>query len=63
MKTTFGAIGFLLVLALAVCAGLGWVFNIVHFIQHVNQPFNGTEWVRLAGIPIAIIGCVLGWFV
>jgi hypothetical protein len=63
MKTLLGVFGVLLILALAVGAGLGWIFNIIHFAQHVNQPFDGTEWARLAGIPIAIIGCILGWFV
>jgi hypothetical protein len=63
MKTVSFGLFFLLLLALALGAGIGYIVNIVHFVQHLNQPFDGTEWARLAGIPIFIIGCILGWFV
>lgn len=62
MKQLFGALLVLVILALVVLAGIGYITNIVHFVQHLNQPFDGTEWARLAGIPLFIIGCILGWF-
>lgn len=40
---------------------IGWVLNIIHLF---NMPtvMTGEGAVRIAGIPVAPLGAILGWF-
>lgn len=57
-----GALAFVLWLVLIITVGLGWVLNVIHFVAHLSGPFDVYQIVRLIGIPVFIVGCILGWF-
>ena len=48
-------------LVLFVLGIIGWVLNIIHLF---NMPtvLTGEGAVRIAGIPVAPLGAILGWF-
>lgn len=46
----------------AVLAGLaGWVMNVCAFVGMIDQPVTGMWIARLAGIPLFLLGAILGW--
>lgn len=48
---------------LALALGLvGWVMNILTIIHTTSAPITGLFVARVAGIFIAPLGAVLGWF-
>lgn len=62
MRVKTGITLILVYLVLALLCAIGWVFNIVHFVHALSGPFDVHQIVRLVGIPIFIIGIILGWF-
>lgn len=50
----------LLALAIVVAMGYGWVMNIVSLVQATG--IAGMEIARIAGIFVAPLGAVLGYF-
>jgi hypothetical protein len=54
----------ILVLYLAILAFLvpGWIMNLVAVISHFETMALGELLVRLAGLPIAVLGAFMGWF-
>ncbi len=55
------SIGYLLFLALFV---VGWVLNLINVVGLAlsDAPLTAMFIVRLVGVPVAIIGAVLGYF-
>jgi hypothetical protein len=51
----------LLVLTLCGFAGYGWVMNIVKFIHACCTNWGVEQVVRLVGIPVGLIGIVMGY--
>lgn len=51
---------FTLALAVFVAGLLGWVMNIVDLVQATAM--GGLEYARIAGIFVAPLGAVLGYF-
>ena len=49
-------------LALLVVGLIGWVMNIVEIVETCCDPLTGMLVVRIAGILIAPLGAVLGYF-
>jgi hypothetical protein len=57
-----GNAGFILVIILlAVLAGIGWIMNIVDITHEFVWPPTGMLVLRLVGIFVAPLGAVLGW--
>jgi hypothetical protein len=51
--------------ALALAGIYGWVMNIVHLVHHLQATgfqFDVEMAVRLLGIPVAIVGAIIGYF-
>lgn len=48
-------------LALIIGAIVGWVLNIIAIVHMLNGPVTAMFIARIAGIPLAILGAVLGW--
>lgn len=40
----------------------GWILNVVKVFQFWGADVNGEMILRLIGIPVAILGGVIGWF-
>lgn len=57
--STIVALLYLAALGLGV---LGWIFNIAKIIGSAGDPITGLFIARIAGVPIAILGAVLGYF-
>jgi len=55
------SIGMVIVWVAAIC---GWVMNLIAVIQAAtaDAPLTAMFIVRLVGVPVAIIGAILGWF-
>ena len=45
-------------------AAVGWVMNIITLCSnlHVWRISDVELWVRIIGVPVGIIGAVMGWF-
>lgn len=48
-------------LVLLVAAIIGWVCNIVALVGMVSGPVNAELIIRIIGVPVAIIGAIMGW--
>jgi hypothetical protein len=48
-------------LTLAIVCAYGWIHNIVVVVHHINEPISGMFILRVAGIPVAPLGVVLGY--
>lgn len=51
----------LVYLAIFLAAFTGWIMNIVAFVHSLHEPVSAMFFARLAGIPIGILGAVLGY--
>jgi hypothetical protein len=51
-------------LALIIAGLWGWVVNLIDVVHAVtaNDPFTTLLIVRIIGIPVAVLGAVLGYF-
>jgi hypothetical protein len=56
-----GLLGVIAYFAVFLAAFYGWVMNIVLLVQHIHDPISTLFVARVAGIPIAILGAVLGY--
>lgn len=52
------------VIALALAALAGWIMNLVTVVHMflANAPLSSLFIGRLVGVPVGIIGAILGWF-
>ncbi|AHN84688.1 hypothetical protein PV_037 (endogenous virus) [Gutovirus Vc1] len=57
MPLVFGII----VLALVLLGGAGWVMNIIEIAQNFDVMSTGEAIIRIAGVPLAFIGAIMGW--
>ena len=57
----FSAILGLGVIATLVLAAYGWVMNILWVFRHFQDGVTGELILRIIGIPISIIGAILGY--
>ena len=63
MKNSNSAWSLLFVwLVFALGAGIGYVMNIITLCQSSVEPLTGVLIARVAGIFVAPLGCILGWF-
>ncbi len=53
--------GFLLILGLAVVYFYGWVENIILLIHSTHSIFTPENVIRIIGIPVGILGAVMGF--
>lgn len=62
-KIYSAAVAFIFVkAALVIALFIGWVMNIVTlFGVDLSGPVSGTTVLRLIGIPVFVIGGVMGW--
>lgn len=51
----------LVVISLAIFAGIGWVMNLFALITSGFAEFTPELLIRLAGVPIVPVGIVAGW--
>lgn len=60
MKAILGLIWLALILA----GAIGWVLNLIAVIHAAtaDAPFTTLVLIRIIGVPIFILGAVLGWF-
>lgn len=51
-------------IALVIAALIGWIMNLVEVITLATSgaPLTAGFLARLVGVPVAIIGAVMGWF-
>lgn len=54
--------GLVLVLALVLALGAGWVMNIVKLFGADFDPITGEVVLRAIGVVFAPLGAVIGWF-
>jgi len=40
---------------------VGWIANIVQMVNHIDEPLNAHEILRMVGVPVFPLGVVLGW--
>ena len=57
----FSAVLGLGAIAAIVLAAYGWVLNILWVFRHFQDGVTGELILRIVGIPIAIIGAILGY--
>ena len=57
----FSAVLGLGVIAAIVLAAYGWVMNILWVFRHFQDGVTGELILRIIGIPIVIIGAILGY--
>jgi hypothetical protein len=54
--------GFGAAYVLAIIAGvIGWVLNIIAVVHSLSGPVTAMLVARLVGIPVFILGAILGW--
>lgn len=41
---------------------IGWFKNIFEIFGMWSEPFTAELAIRIAGVPIAIVGAIAGWF-
>ena len=61
MKETFGITFILVMFATAIACLVGWVMNIFTIISMLDGGFTAELAFRIVGIPIPIIGAVMGY--
>lgn len=51
-------------IALVIAALIGWVMNLIEVIHlaTAGAPLTAGFIVRIVGVPVGIIGAVMGWF-
>lgn len=52
------------ILAIALAAIIGWIMNLVAVVHLfiADAPLSSLFIGRLVGVPVGIIGAILGWF-
>lgn len=55
-------LGLVLIAGIVLAAAVGWVWNIVKLMEMTFDPITGMIVVRIIGIFIVPLGCIVGWF-
>lgn len=61
MAEKFGIAGVILFIVAIIAAGAGWVMNLIELFTNYAVMTMPEFILRLVGVPIAIIGAVMGW--
>lgn len=51
----------LIYIGVIIAALVGWIFNVIAFVHMIGGPVTTMFIARLAGIPLAILGAILGY--
>lgn len=62
----FASATLVIAIILAICAAIGgWVanvFKVVHLAMNFSEDLLVELLVRIVGVPVALIGSIIGWF-
>ncbi len=61
LSKKFGVVGIILYILAVIAAVAGWVMNLIELFTNYVVMAMPEFILRLVGVPVAIIGAVMGW--